>query len=108
MAVDNVMRYARGHDCNTKHAHVCNSAAVEFSHSTLAAPGTDGVRYGHILDPRTGWPVATPWLGYGGCQRLRASARWSTSRSNGLLTKTGRLMCELALGMVDLILCIAK
>lgn len=38
---------------------------LELEHGALATSGDsrrfllkDGVRYGHILDPRTGWPVA--------------------------------------------------
>ncbi|MDB6088132.1 MAG: ApbE family lipoprotein [Gammaproteobacteria bacterium] len=46
--------------------HVGNSAGLlEFSNGALATSGDtyrhvmgEGVRYGHVLDPRTGWPIA--------------------------------------------------
>ena len=41
------------------------SILLEFEHGALATSGDahrflirDGIRYGHVLDPRTGWPIA--------------------------------------------------
>lgn len=46
------------------YAHSDTSAIIELASGSLATSGDarryllkDGVRYGHILDPRTGWPV---------------------------------------------------
>jgi thiamine biosynthesis lipoprotein len=42
-----------------------SAGLLEFSNGALATSGDtyrhvmgEGVRYGHVLDPRTGWPIA--------------------------------------------------